>query len=412
MSENDKPEPGAANGQPDSSPPPVEASGSAGNGSADGKVDADGTAKAPLEPNGSADAKPNGDGHAGNAVERIAALQRSGTEFAKEWVETPAPAKDKRYLALRNFAISITIFNLIGFPLLGFEQPFLWPFIALATAYSVEIGLEVLAAWAYHRAPAFMGRGPRGMFEFLLPAHITGLAFNFLTFAHDRIWPVIFGVTVAVGAKWVLRAKINGKMRHFMNPSNFGIVVAILVFPMIAVAPPYHFVENISGAADALIIMVLLFTGTMLNAKLTMKMPLIMAWVAAFVLQAVVRGLIEPNVSVLPSLAVGTGLAFVLFTNYMVTDPGTTPMGKKHQIMFGASVGIMYGVVTALHISYGLFFALVIVCGARGMYWWARGIAEWWQQRSVAPSVPAEPVLVGAPARPAASAPAKEAARP
>ncbi|MFG1791008.1 enediyne biosynthesis protein [Nocardia sp. NPDC049149] len=393
MSDNDKPNPGATNGQPDGSPPSVAA---AGNGSAEGKVASDG----------------NGDGHGPSTTERIVALQRSGTEFAKEWVETPAPVKDKRYLALRNFAISITIFNLIGFPLLGFEQPFLWPFIALATAYTVEIGLEVLASWAYQRKPAFMGRGPRGMFEFLLPAHITGLAFNFLTFAHDQLWPVIFGVTVAVGAKWVLRAKINGKMRHFMNPSNFGIVVAILVFPMIAVAPPYHFVENITGPADALIIMVLLFTGTMLNAKLTLKMPLIFAWVGAFVLQAVVRGLFEPGVSMFASFSVITGLAFVLFSNYMVTDPGTTPMGKKQQMMFGASVGIVYGIVTALHISYGLFFALVIVCGARGMYWWARGIAEWWQQRSATPSTPAEPVAVAAKPTPTAADLEKEAARP
>ncbi|WP_280252313.1 enediyne biosynthesis protein [Nocardia abscessus] len=384
MSDNDNKDRGdataASNGQHETSA--TDGNGSAAHGSTDGA----GT-------QGKAAAAGNGNGASLTAAERISAVQRSGTEFAKEWVETPAPTKDTRYLALRNFAISITVFNLIGFPLLGFEQPFLWPFIALATAYSTEIGLEVLAAWAYKRPPAFLGRGPRGLFEFLLPAHITGLAFNFLTFAHDKLWPVIFGIVVAVGTKWVLRAKINGKMRHFMNPSNFGVVVCFLVFPMIAVAPPYHFTEYITGPADALIVLGLLMTGTLLNAKLTLKMPLIMAWVGAFALQAIVRGLIEPNVSILAGLSMMTGLAFVLFTNYMVTDPGTTPSGKKQQIMFGASVGIMYGVVTALHISYGLFIALVIVCGARGVYWWARGLAEWWQHRGATPSAPEQPVV-------------------
>jgi len=33
-----------------------------------------------------------------------------------------------------------------------------------------------------------------------------------------------------------------------------------------------------------------------------------------------------------------TGVAFVLFTNYMITDPGTTPMAGRAQFMFGASV--------------------------------------------------------------------------
>jgi hypothetical protein len=406
MSEQEKPENGAENGQPEVTA--IDGNGSAagdgsvngspennGNGTPDNNAKGSPEGNGSVAGNGSAEASGDTDGHAAGAVARITALQRSGTEFAKEWVEKPAPTKDPRYLALRNFAISITIFNIIGFPLLGFEQPFLWPFIALATAYTVELALETLAAWAYRRPPAYLGRGPRGLMEFLLPSHITGLAFNFLIFAHDKLWPVIFGVSVAVGAKWVLRAKINGKIKHFMNPSNFGIVVCVLLFPMIAVAPPYHFTEYISGPADALIVLALLTSGTLLNAKLTLKMPLILAWLSVFALQAVLRGLFEPNISILAALAPMTGLAFVLFTNYMVTDPGTTPFGKKQQIMFGGSVAALYGVVTAMHISYGLFFALVITCSARGIYWWARGIADWRRARAATPSEP-EVVAVAA----------------
>jgi hypothetical protein len=65
-----------------------------------------------------------------------------------------------------------------------------------------------------------------------------------------------------------------------------------------------------------------------------------------------------------------TGTAFVLFLNYMVTDPGTTPVRPRHQAAFGASVSVAYGVLMALHIVYGLFFALVIVCLLRGAYHW------------------------------------------
>ena len=32
-------------------------------------------------------------------------------------------AKDPRYLALRNFAISMSVFNVLGYAVLGFEQP-------------------------------------------------------------------------------------------------------------------------------------------------------------------------------------------------------------------------------------------------------------------------------------------------
>lgn len=284
--------------------------------------------------------------------------------------------RDPRYLALRNFAASLTFFNILGFLWLGFEQPWLWPFLSAATAYVVELLLETLAAWAYRRRPGYLGNGLRGLMVFLMPAHITGLAFNFLMYAADRFLPIMFGITVAVGTKWVLRAKINGKMKHFMNPSNFGIVVSLLLFPQIAIVGPYHFVENISGAADALIVLGLLMAGTMLNAKLTKKTPLILAWLAAFVLQAVLRGLFEPDISVIAALTPITGLAFVLYTNYMITDPATSPFGTRNQIAFGASVGIMYGILMVLHVSFGLFFALVIVCAARGVYWWSRNIRE------------------------------------
>ncbi len=51
--------------------------------------------------------------------------------------------KDPRYLALRNFAISISAFNIFGYTLLGFEQPWLWPILAVVAAYTTEIVFEL-----------------------------------------------------------------------------------------------------------------------------------------------------------------------------------------------------------------------------------------------------------------------------
>ena len=62
-----------------------------------------------------------------------------------------------------------------------------------------------------------------------------------------------------------------------------------------------------------------------------------------------------------------TGLAFVLFTNSMVTDPATTPFKPSTQVMFGAAVAAVYGVLMLMHVVFGLFFALVIVCFMRGL---------------------------------------------
>jgi enediyne biosynthesis protein E5 len=180
---------------------------------------------------------------------------------------------------------------------------------------------------------------------------------------------VLFGVVVAIVQKAIFRAPIRGRMRHFMNPSNFGITAVLLAFPWVNIAPPYHFTENVPGIFRMLIPMLILTAGTVLNAMLTKKVPLIMGWVGAFVLQALVRHWIF-DVALLSALGVMTGVAFVLFTNYMITDPGTTPVTFRSQFVFGASVATVYGVLMAFNVVYTLFFAVTVVCLARGLGWW------------------------------------------
>jgi hypothetical protein len=284
--------------------------------------------------------------------------------------ETPQVPRrpDPRYLALRNFALSISVLNILGYTLLGFEQPWLWPLAAVAAAYATELLLEALSAWSERRPARFAG-GPRAVYEFLLPAHITGLACNMLLSANDRILPMLCAVVVGVGQKTVLRAPVRGRMRHFMNPSNFGISVVLLTYSWVAIAPPYQFTEHLNVYGSWGLPAVILAAGTLLNGKLTRKLPLIAGWVTAFVLQAVARWAFLGE-SLVSALSVMTGVAFILFTNYMITDPGTTPFRPRDQVLFGAAVGLVYGVLIALHVVYTLFFAVTAVCLARGVGWW------------------------------------------
>lgn len=318
----------------------------------------------------------------------------------------PAPAAPRHdpkvTTALRRFAISISVLNILGYTVLGFEQPWLWPFVALATAYAVEIGLEVLGARSEGRAPRFLGNGVRGLVEFLYPAHITALAVNMLTYVNDQILAMMFGVVVAIGAKWVLRAPLRGRLRHFMNPSNFGIMMILVVFPWASIAPPYHFTENVDGLVDWLLPVAIIGLGTMLNAKLTGRMWLIAAWLSVFVLQSVVRGIVL-DTSILGALGTMTGVAFVLFTNYMITDPGTSPSRPASQIAFGGGVALVYGMLTGAGIPYGLFFATAAVCAIRGGFLWSVYIVEKVRaerearERAIAAAGSPAPVVVAAP---------------
>ncbi|WP_326552326.1 enediyne biosynthesis protein [Micromonospora sp. NBC_01813] len=287
-----------------------------------------------------------------------------------------APRHDPKVTtALRRFAISISVLNILGYTVLGFEQPWIWPFVALATAYTVEIGLEMFGARSEGRAPRFLGNGVRGLVEFLFPAHITALAVNMLTYVNDQVVAMMFGVVVAIGAKWVLRAPVRGRLRHFMNPSNFGIMVILVVFPWASIAPPYHFTENVDGLIDWLLPVAIIGLGTMLNAKLTGRMWLIAAWLSVFALQSIVRGVVL-DTSILGALGTMTGVAFVLFTNYMITDPGTSPSKPASQVAFGGGVAVVYGLLTGAGIPYGLFFATAAVCAIRGGFLWSVYVVE------------------------------------
>jgi enediyne biosynthesis protein E5 len=309
---------------------------------------------------------------------------------------TPPPAKakkpaDPRYLALRNFAISISAFQVFGYTLLGFEQPWLFALFAVITGYTLDLTFETISAWAYQRRPEYRGRGLRGLYEFLLPAHITSLAVNMLLYANNQWWPIMFGVMVAVGSKYVLRAPIAGKMRHFMNPSNLGISVCLLVFARwISISPPYMFSEWASSYFRLFIPIVILVSGTVLNTMLTKRVALIVGWMGGFFIQAFVRHWLW-GVQLNTALTVMTGIAFVLFTNYMITDPGTTPTRPRAQFMFGSSVAFIYAVMMQFNIVYTLFFATSVVCAFRGLGWWG---AYWLKRRRSADAGPTGATLV------------------
>ena len=194
----------------------------------------------------------------------------------------------------------------------------------------------------------------------------TGLACAMLLYANERLGPVVFASVVAICSKCVLRVPAERGTRHFLNPSNFGISMTLLTFAWVSVAPPYQFTENMTGFGDWVLPAVIVCTGTFLNARFTHRLPLIAAWLGGFVAQAALRSFVF-DTPLTAALMPMTGVAFILYTFYMVTDPATTPTARRDQIGFGLSVAAVYGVLMAVHVVFGMFFALTIVCTCRGL---------------------------------------------
>ena len=110
----------------------------------------------------------------------------------------------------------------------------------------------------------------------------------------------------------------------------------------------------------------MLLSGIIIHGCFTGRLPLVAAWVIGFALQGQIRAYLSGTPYLVPFMPM-TSAAFIVFTLYMVPDPATTPLKPWRQAVFGFSVAMVYGVIQMLHLVFGLFFALLIVCAIRGL---------------------------------------------
>ncbi|GAA4227614.1 hypothetical protein FHR32_001570 [Streptosporangium album] len=297
-------------------------------------------------------------------------------------------ATRRRDRDLRRLAGSITLVTVLGHIVLDFEQPYLAPVVGAVTGVGAAFVLETVEAWAWRRPARYRGTRCRQVAGFFLPSYITGLTCAMLLYAGARPMPVVLAVLIGVGSTYVLRVRVpgvgwrpegeaprdTGPRRgtapraaghqagaapggHYLNPACLGVAAVLLLFPWVGVAPPYPSGESVPSA--------LLVLGSVANARLTGRLPLVLGWAVGFALQGLVRGgpagVPAPGV-LLPM----TGVAFVLYTTYLITDLDSTPARPRAQMAFGLATAVVYGLLAHLAVDFGLFFALLTVCAGRG----------------------------------------------
>jgi hypothetical protein len=268
--------------------------------------------------------------------------------------------------ALWYFTVLMILWNIAGHTLLGFEQAWAAPVIAVLTACLTQILLEYVDARSTGRAPRFRG-GLANFASFLPPPMISGFACAMLLYPNERLTPYVFAAVVSIASKVLVRIRLADRRRtHVFNPSNIGVVATLLLFPEVGQAPPYHFTENITGLWHWILPGAILVTGVVVHGFATGRLPLCLAWLIGFFLQAIFRAWLAGDSWYVP-LTPMSSAAFILFTLYMIPDPATTPLVAKRQVVFGASVAFAYAVFQMNHIVYGLFLALASVSAARGV---------------------------------------------
>lgn len=278
----------------------------------------------------------------------------------------PTKSPRLRLFALWYFTTLMIVWNVLGHTVLGFEQSWASPLVAVFTAIAVSMLFDWIDARARGRELRFVGS--LGDFLNFLPAClIPGFACAMLLYPNERLSPLVFAVVLSIGSKLVFRAPVGeGRTQHFFNPSNLGVGATLLLLPEVSFAPPYHFTANVAGIWDVGIPLIVLLTGIIVHALFTGRLPLVAAWVGGFIVQGVIRAAISGAPLFLPFMPM-TSAAFIIFTLYMIPDPATTPLNPARQAFFGFAVAAVYGVIQTLHLVFGLFYALLVVAAIRGL---------------------------------------------
>ena len=279
-------------------------------------------------------------------------------------MSTPPKKRDPR-MGLRTSATLATVFVILGQTFFGFEQSVAQVFVCLLTGYTCALLFEWVDAKACGDVPGYAGGGFKKLVDWLLSAHMTSITLSFLLYYNRQLWIAAFTVALAIGSKYLFRVPVNGRWQHFMNPSNFGIVVVLSVFKWVGVLP-WGWSINLHGSWDVIVPLIILGLGFRLNLLFTGRLPLIGAWLSMFIVQAVFRSW-RMDTPLVGQLVVLTGITMVLFTLYMITDPQTSPSRPRSQVIFGAGVAVAYSILFDLHLQYTMFYAVTAVCAIRGI---------------------------------------------
>lgn len=256
-------------------------------------------------------------------------MQEVPTNIA--WKVTIPTLKDPRV----TIAAALTLWTVLGQTSYYFNRDWTQILIAVGIACAWDLVVALVARR-----------------EMLLPlsAYITGMSVGILLESFD--WRVY-----AVASTWGVLSKylLRDSTRHFFNPSNFGIVMCLLLAPQTASVAP-----GSQWGADYRISMVIIALGLMMMRRVR-RLDLVGAWIGGYVVMGLLRMALGQGGLVFV-LGPMTGAEFALFSFSMLPDPKVSPPTPRGRMLWGLSIAVLDGMMRYLEIRYSMFFALFIHC--------------------------------------------------
>ena len=217
--------------------------------------------------------------------------------------------KDARHFQI----LSLSAFLLYGILGLGWD--------AEIVQYATLIGVCLLVQFIGVK----IGKAREGSWK---SAMISGLSLC-LMFKSDTPSLWVLGAVLTIGSKFLI--KFKGK--HFFNPTNFGIIVAILLTGKAYISPGQWGSETIFWGFIGLLGANVLFKVGRIETSLGFLIPLLLleagrnllylGWPADYFIHQFTSGTI------------------LLFTFFMITDPVSTPNHKWGRVLWAALTAVL-----------------------------------------------------------------------
>lgn len=177
---------------------------------------------------------------------------------------------------------------------------------------------------------------------------ITALGLSFLIFS-SHVWPFCLVGLVASLSKNFLRLK--GK--HVFNPNNFGVIFGLTFLG--------DYISTNTGRWNNQYI--LLFSIILLGSLVSFRakrLSLSLGFILMFFVGALLRSqFLEQNLEVI--LIPMTGPIFYVYSFFHITDPKTTPIPAKQQMLFAFAVVLADSLLRIYEFKFSLFYGLFII---------------------------------------------------
>jgi Na+-transporting NADH:ubiquinone oxidoreductase subunit NqrB len=186
-----------------------------------------------------------------------------------------------------------------------------------------------------------------------LSGAITGLSLGLLLESH--LWQVF-----VVAAVWSILSKhlIRVRGNHLFNPSNFGIVAAIVLGHGTATVAP-----GSQWGGHLLYALVILCLGLMMMKRVH-RLPVVVGWLGGYLVMGMVRMALGQG-GLIYVLGPMTGAEFTLFAFSMIPDPKTSPRAPAPQFAWGLAIAGLDGLLRLGEVRFSMFYALFILCALR-----------------------------------------------